>query len=213
MNNKKGKLIIVSGFSGVGKSSVVTKLVEKYPEEYALSISATTRKIRQGEIDKKSYFFVSNDEFLNMINKNELLEYANYVGNYYGTPKSFVNKKLEEGKNVILEIEVQGAKQIKKNFSDSIAVFITTKDAKILMDRLLKRGTNTKEDLIKRIKKSIEEANDIEIYDYILINEDFDTTVENLHDVIHNSNNNISYKNNINIIKTIQNEMRGVIND
>lgn len=213
MNSNKGKLIIVSGFSGTGKSSIVTKLVEKYPNEYALSISATTRKIRSGEVENKSYFFITKEEFQNMINNNDLLEYASYVGNFYGTPKKFVNKKLDEGKNVILEIEIQGATKVKNNFPNCITVFVTTKDAKILYDRLIKRGTNTPDDLKNRVKRAIEEANGILMYDYILVNDSLDDSVEILHDIIKNGNEKYCLKNNINIIKSIQNEMRGILND
>ena len=137
---QKGTLIVLSGFSGAGKGTVVKELLSRY-DNYALSVSATTRKPREGEVDGREYFFKSREEFLQMIEKNMLIEYAEYVNNYYGTPKEYVIKQLEAGKNIILEIEIQGALNIKKQFPDAILMFITPPDGRELEKRLYGRGT------------------------------------------------------------------------
>ena len=131
---KKGSLIVVSGFSGVGKGTVVKKLVEKY--NYSLSVSATTRQPRPGEVDGKDYFFKSVPEFQNLIDYNGFIEWAQYVENYYGTPRSYVEEQLAAGHDVILEIEIQGARKIKEQYPDAVLLFVTTNDAQTLKDRL-----------------------------------------------------------------------------
>ena len=135
----KGNLIVVSGFSGAGKGTVMNRLISE-KEGYALSVSATTRGMRPGETDGVSYFFKTREEFENMIKEDAFVEYACYVGNYYGTPKAFVEEKISEGKDVLLEIEIQGALKIKEKFPSAVLIFITTKDAKTLKDRLTGRG-------------------------------------------------------------------------
>ena len=121
----KGILVVISGFSGAGKGTLMKQLMATYGEEYGLSISATTRAPRVGETDGKEYFFISRDAFEKMIENGELIEYAQYVGNYYGTPKKYVFDQLEAGKNVILEIEIQGALKVKKQFPDTRLLFVT----------------------------------------------------------------------------------------
>ena len=141
--DRKGQLIVISGFSGAGKGTVVKELVQKYG--YSLSISATTRAPRPGEVDGKDYYFKTEAEFRNLIDYNGLIEWAQYVDNYYGTPRKFVEDELAAGRDVILEIEVQGANIIRKQYPDAMLLFITTKDVKTLRERLAGRGSETKE--------------------------------------------------------------------
>lgn len=180
--NKKGVLIVISGFSGVGKGTVVKKLVEKY--KYSLSISATTRSPRPGEVDGKDYFFKSVAEFQNLIDYNGFIEWAQYVENYYGTPRKFVEDELASGHNVILEIEVQGAMKIKEQYPDAVLVFLTAPDAQSLKERLEGRGTEEPKVIAKRLKRAYEETEDMLFYDYLVVNDDLDTCVEDLNAVI-----------------------------
>ena len=132
LRREKGILIVVSGFSGAGKGTLMKELMRKYPENYALSISATTRGPRDGEVDGREYFFLSREKFEKMIANNELIEYAKYVENYYGTPRAYVEKMLDEGKDVILEIEIQGALKVKEKFPDTLLMFVTPPNAREL---------------------------------------------------------------------------------
>ena len=156
--NKKGILIVVSGFSGAGKGTLMKELMRKYPENYALSISATTRGPRDGEVDGREYFFLSREKFEKMIANNELIEYAKYVENYYGTPRAYVEKMLDEGKDVILEIEIQGALKVKEKFPDTLLMFVTPPNARELKSRLVGRGTETMEVIESRMNRACEEA-------------------------------------------------------
>jgi guanylate kinase len=178
----KGRLIVISGFSGAGKGTVVKKLLEKY--NYSLSISATTRAPREGEIDGREYYFKTVDEFKSLIDYNGLIEWAQYVDNYYGTPRKFVEDEIAEGKNVILEIEVQGAMNIKSQYPNAILIFISTKDIETLHERLAGRGSETEEVIQKRIKRASEEAESMEAYEYIVINDDLDTCVDAVHSIV-----------------------------
>ena len=180
---RRGILIVVSGFSGVGKGTLMNALLKKY-DEYALSISATTRQAREGEQEGKSYFFKSVEQFEKMIARAELIEYANYVGNYYGTPRSYVDEQLDAGKDVILEIELQGALKIKKEFPETLMLFITTSNVNDLIQRLVTRGTESAEVIRSRMRRALEEAQDMACYDYVIINDDLKTCVEDLHQVI-----------------------------
>lgn len=179
---KKGSLIVVSGFSGVGKGTVVKKLVEKY--NYSLSVSATTRQPRPGEVDGKDYFFKSVPEFQNLIDYNGFIEWAQYVENYYGTPRKFVEDEIAAGHNVILEIEVQGAMKIKEQYPDAVLVFITAPNAQSLKRRLEGRGTEDQKVIAKRLKRAYEETEDMIFYDYLVVNDDLDTCVEDVNAVI-----------------------------
>ncbi len=180
---RKGILIIVSGFSGAGKGTLVKKLLEEY-SNYALSISATTRQPRPGEADGREYFFLQKEEFERKIAENGLIEYAAYCDNYYGTPREYVERQLAAGKDVILEIEIQGALKVKKQYEDAVLLFVMPPSAEELRRRLVGRGTETKEVIDKRMHRAAEEAEGIEAYDYIVINDDLQTCVRQLHEII-----------------------------
>ena len=182
--DKKGILIVVSGFSGSGKGTLMKELLSRYPDTYALSISATTRAPREGEADGREYFFVTKDEFEKMIAKDELIEYARYVENYYGTPRSYVEQKLNEGKDVILEIEIQGALKVKKSFPDTLLLFVTPPTAGELKSRLVGRGTETMDVIESRMNRACEEAEGMDRYDYLVINDDLNACVEEMHSII-----------------------------
>ncbi len=168
----KGLLIVVSGPSGSGKGTVM-KALTSMDDSFALSISATTRKPRDGEIDGVSYYFIDHDEFENRIKNGMMLEYAEYCGNYYGTPAKEVNESLEAGKNVILEIEVEGAMQIKKKCPDALLIMIAPPSYKTLEARLRGRGDNVAESVLEeRLEKAKEELGRISEYNYMVVNED-----------------------------------------
>ena len=180
--DKKGFLIVISGFSGVGKGTVVKQLVGKYG--YSLSVSATTRAPREGEVDGKDYYFKTVEDFRNLIDYNGFIEWAQYVDNYYGTPRKFVEEEMKAGKDVILEIEVQGAMHVKEQYPDAALIFITAPSAEALKERLKGRGTEDEATINKRMKRATEEAEDIGVYDYIVVNDDLDTCVETVHGII-----------------------------
>ena len=199
--NKKGILIVVSGFSGAGKGTLMKELMRKYPENYALSISATTRGPRDGEVDGREYFFLSREKFEKMIANNELIEYAKYVENYYGTPRAYVEKMLDEGKDVILEIEIQGALKVKEKFPDTLLMFVTPPNARELKSRLVGRGTETMEVIESRMNRACEEAEGMSAYDYLVVNDELDDCVEEMHSIIqgehHRSSRNVNFMNDI----------------
>ena len=180
--NKKGVLIVISGFSGVGKGTVVKKLIEKYG--YSLSVSATTREPRPGEVDGKDYYFKTVAEFENLIDYNGFIEWAQYVENYYGTPRKFVEDEMEKGNNVILEIEVQGAMRVKEQYPNAVLIFLTAPDAHSLKERLEGRGTEDAKVIAKRLKRAYEETDDMPCYDYLVVNDDLDICVDNVNSVI-----------------------------
>lgn len=181
--NGNGILVVISGFSGAGKGTLVHKLLEKY-DNYALSISMTTRDKREGEEDGVHYFFVDHRKFEQTIASEGLLEYASYCGNYYGTPKDYVEKQIEAGKDVILEIEVQGALQIKKKFPNTLLLFVTPPSAEELQKRLKGRNTDSEEAIHRRLSRAREESEWINKYDYLVINDNLDECVESLHQMI-----------------------------
>ena len=181
--NKEGILIVVSGFSGAGKGTIMKALLERY-DNYALSISATTRNPRPGEEEGKAYFFKTTEEFEKMIAKDDLIEYAMYVGNYYGTPKAYVEEQLCAGKDVILEIEIQGALKVKEKFPNTLLLFVTPPSAEELRKRLEGRGTETREVIDGRRKRAIEEAEYMDQYDYLVVNDELDVCVEEMHHLI-----------------------------
>ena len=182
--NKKGFLLVVSGPSGAGKGTICNALLEKYPDEYALSISATSREPRGNEQDGVEYFFKTIEEFEEMIASDLLLEHARYVDNYYGTPRKWVEEKLEEGVNVILEIDYQGGFQVSSKIPNVLKIFIMPPDLEELKNRLVLRGTETEEQIIMRLKKAEEEIKIAEQYDYTIINVDVEKSVEILHNIV-----------------------------
>ena len=153
----KGILVVVSGFSGAGKGTVMKRLLEKY-NDYALSISVTTRNPRPGEEDGREYFFRTKEEFEKLIKEDALIEYAQYVENYYGTPRSYVEEQLQAGKNVILEIEIQGAMKVKEKIPEALLVFVTPPTVEELEKRLKGRGTETAQVIAERLARAGEEA-------------------------------------------------------
>lgn len=175
--DNKGKLVVVSGFSGAGKGTLMKALMEQHGEAYALSVSATTRSPRPGEENGVAYFFVSTEQFEAMIDADELVEYARYVDNYYGTPRAYVDEQLNLGKNVILEIEIQGALKIKEKFPDTILMFVSAPDARTLQERLVGRGTEEPEVIAARLSRACEESEGIENYDYLVINDTVERAV------------------------------------
>lgn len=181
--NKKGILTVVSGFSGAGKGTIMKELLKKY-DNYALSVSATTRVPRPGETDGREYFFKTKEEFEKMIAQDELIEYASYVNNYYGTPKAYVEEQLEAGKDVILEIEIQGALKVKEKMPDTLLLFITPPSVEELRKRLVGRGTETMEVIESRLKRAGEEAEGMDRYDYLIVNDKLDICVEDVHEII-----------------------------
>lgn len=197
--HKKGIIAVISGFSGAGKGTIVNRLVQDYG--YAISISATTRQPREGEIDGKHYFFKSKENFENMIKENELIEYAKYCDNYYGTPKDYVFEQINNGIDVLLEIEMQGALQVKKDFPDVSLIFITPPSAGELRKRLEGRGTETAEVIEKRLARAVEECGYMPEYDYIMVNDDLDTCVKEIHQLLQSLH--FSVKNQVDLIEEI----------
>ena len=181
--NYRGILIVVSGFSGAGKGTIMKELMKKY-DNYALSISATTRNPRPGEEDGREYFFKTVEEFEKMIAKDELIEYAKYVDNYYGTPRAYVEEQLKNGKDVILEIEIQGALKVREKFPETLLLFVTPPSAKELKSRLVNRGTETMDVIEFRMNRAKEEALGMDQYDYLIVNDDLHTCVEEMHQII-----------------------------
>ena len=182
--SKKGILTVVSGFSGAGKGTVMKQLLAQYPQTYALSISATTRTPREGEVHGREYFFVSREEFERMIAEDALIEYACYVGNYYGTPRAYVEEQLSRGRDVILEIEIQGARKVKKRFPNTLLLFVSPPSAEVLKARLTGRGTETSEVIAQRLARAAEEAEGMEDYDYFVVNDLLEECVEQVHRIV-----------------------------
>ena len=206
MNKKKGILIVVSGFSGAGKGTIMNQLMKEYPDTYALSISATTRSPRPGEVHGKEYFFLSEKEFEDMIESGALLEYAQYVDHYYGTPKSYVQQQLEAGKDVILEIEIQGALKVKKANPDALLLFVTPPSAKELKRRLAGRGTEEESVIDSRLSRAWQEAQGVEDYDYLVVNGDLEEAVQKVHTMIQSEHDRVAR--NHTLIETIKAELQ-----
>lgn len=181
---KKGLLIIISGFSGTGKGTVIKRLLELYPNDYCLSISATTRNPREGEVHGREYFFKTKEDFEEMIMKQELIEYTQYVDNYYGTPKEYVEDQMEAGHNIILEIEIDGALNVKKLYPDALLIFLLPPSIRELEKRLKERGTEKEDVIADRINRAREEAKVIRKYDYVVVNDTIDDCVSTIHNIV-----------------------------
>lgn len=201
----KGLIIVLSGFSGAGKGTIMKSLLEKYEGQYNLSISATTRDKRNYETDGKEYFFKTKEEFEDMIKNQQVLEYNCYNGNYYGTPRDYVEKLINEGKDVLLEIEVNGALQVKKLYPDALLLFTTPPNATELKNRLVGRGTESEETCAARMAISVKESAIMDNYDYLIINDVLDEAVESLHNIIKSEH--LSIKRNASKIAEIKEDL------
>lgn len=182
---EKGILVILSGPSGSGKGTVLKKFLAD--ENFGLSISATTREPRLEDKEGVTYFFKTKEEFESMINNGEFIEYAQYNGNYYGTPKQFVLDSLNNGKDMLVEVEVQGAMQLKGIFHDAVYIFMTTPDINILKSRLIGRGSETPQRIQERLDKALYEIEYLNCYDYLIVNDDLDKAVEDLKSAVNDA--------------------------
>lgn len=178
-----GLLIVLSGPAGVGKGTVCTALRSRMPE-LVYSVSATTRSPRPGEVDGVNYFFKTKEQFLSLIAQDEMLEYAEYVGNYYGTPRDFVDRTLASGRNVILEIEVQGAVKVKERFPEAIMVFLLPPSIDELKSRITGRGTETMETINTRMNVALEELSLLSHYDYAVMNDEIELACDKIRSII-----------------------------
>ena len=182
--SKRGLLIVLSGPSGVGKGTVRKALFSQPGNDFQYSVSMTTRQPRPGEVNGKDYFFVSKEEFEQHIREGQMLEYAKYVDNYYGTPLKYINDTLDEGKDVFLEIEVNGAMQVRSKCPDGVFIFLTPPDLMELRQRLIHRGTDSMEVINKRIHKAFGEIQMMQNYDYAVVNDQVDNAVTKIKDII-----------------------------
>ncbi|MBP1924879.1 guanylate kinase [Sedimentibacter acidaminivorans] len=178
-----GLLVVISGPSGSGKGTICKRLIDEI-ENINVSVSATTRKPRVGEIEGKNYFFIDEDDFVKKINNDEFLEHALVYGNYYGTPKKIVLKQLEEGKDIILEIDIQGALKVKENYPKGVFIFILPPSLEELKNRIEGRGTDSKEVIHRRLKCAYDELNYAFEYDYVVLNDEVDSAVEKIKEII-----------------------------
>ena len=201
----QGILAVVSGFSGAGKGTIMRELLKRY-EQYALSVSATTRAPREGEEEGKDYFFKTREAFERMIADDELVEYACYVNHYYGTPRAYVEEMLSRGRDVILEIEIQGARKIRKQFPEAVLLFVTTRNAQVLKERLTKRGTESPEVIGQRLKRAAQESEGIEEYDYLVVNDELEVCVEEIHAIIESEHRRIRY--NMELVNKVREELK-----
>lgn len=179
----KGVLIVISGPSGAGKGTICKALLEKHPE-IKLSVSATTRSPRVGEVDGVNYHFLNKETFLKRIDENDFLEYAEVYGNYYGTPKSNVEEILNSGKDVILEIDIQGALKVKEHSEDGVFIFILPPSMEELKQRIIKRGSETPESLMTRFKSAYQEINYVSKYNYAVVNDTVDAAVNKIESIL-----------------------------
>ena len=202
---RQGILIVVSGFSGAGKGTIMRELLKRY-EQYALSVSATTRAPREGEEEGKDYFFKTREAFERMIADDELVEYACYVNHYYGTPRAYVEEMLSRGRDVILEIEIQEARKIRKQFPEAVLLFVTTRNAQVLKERLTKRGTESPEVIGQRLKRAAQESEGIEEYDYLVVNDELEVCVEEIHAIIESEHRRIRY--NMELVNKVREELK-----
>ena len=197
MLNRKGLLLVVSGPSGAGKGTICKALLNKN-DQIKLSVSATTRKPRNGEVHGVNYFFIEKEEFTKMVENGEFLEHAQIYDNFYGTPKAAIIECLEKGQDVILEIEMQGARQIKEVYPEGVFIFVLPPSLEELKSRIVGRGTETQEEIEKRFSCAFEEISQIVNYDYFIVNEDIEKSVNDVEAIILSEKNKVTrYKNNI----------------
>ena len=197
MLNRKGLLLVVSGPSGAGKGTICKALLNKN-DKIKLSVSATTRKPRNGEVHGVNYFFIEKEEFTKMVENGEFLEHAQIYDNFYGTPKAAIIECLEKGQDVILEIEMQGARQIKEVYPEGVFIFVLPPSLEELKSRIVGRGTETQEEIEKRFSCAFEEINQIVNNDYFIVNEDIEKSVNDVEAIILSEKNKVTrYKNNI----------------
>lgn len=203
----EGKLLVISGLSAAGKGTIAKELVNRH-DDFVLSISATTREKRGNEVEGRDYFFISKEKFEEMIKNDEFLEYAKYVNNYYGTPKKYVKEMIDQGKNVILEIEMQGALQVKKIYDKAILVFFLPKDAKTQKERLINRKRETLEQIEERIKQAIVDAEYAIHYDYVLVNEEIEDSIKDIQLIVEDSYDKSKNATSLNILKKIVRDIK-----
>ncbi len=208
--SRRGILVVISGFSGVGKGTLVKELLT-YCDRYALSISATTRQPREGEQDGREYFFKTREEFEKLIAADRLIEYAEYCGNYYGTPRDYVEEQLDEGRDVILEIEIQGALRVKERYPEALMVFVMPPDVATLKERLRGRGSETEETIQARLKQAVWESGYVEAYDYILVNGDLRKSAQELYSLIEAQHN--TTERNADFTEQIRTELMETVKD
>ena len=183
-NKLTGQLIVISGPSGAGKGTIINKLLEKDNKTRWLSISATSREPRPGEKDGITYYYLTKKDFEEKIEKDYFLEYTNYAGNYYGTPKEYIKEKIEKGIDVILEIEIEGAANIKKLIPEAIFIFIMPPSLKELVKRLKNRGTENNEKILKRFNTAYKEVNEVTKYNYVVINDKLEEAIEKVESIL-----------------------------
>lgn len=205
---KKGVLIVISGFSGSGKGTLMKKLVADY-DNYALSISMTTRNPRESEEDGREYFFVTKEEFESRIESGGMIEYASYCDNFYGTPKAYVEQQLENGKDVILEIEIQGAHKVKEIYPEAILMFVMPPSAQELYRRLKGRGTESDEVIAKRMARAVEESEGIDTYDYIVVNDKLEDCIVQINTIVASAHQ--TPANNEEFVEEIKNELKDLL--
>ena len=179
-----GQIIVISAPSGAGKGTIIKKLLENNSKDRWLSVSATSRKPRTGEKDGVNYYFITEDEFKNKIKEEYFLEYTNYAGNYYGTPREYIREKINKGIDVILEIEIEGATNIKKLIPEALFIFIMPPSLKELVKRLKGRGTETNDKIIKRFNAAYREVNEVTKYNYVVVNDEINTAVDKIESII-----------------------------
>ena len=199
----KGLLVVISGFSGSGKGTLMRELLKRY-SNYSLSVSATTREPRNGEKNGKDYFFISREDFEQRIHDNKFIEYAAYA-KLLRTPKDYVLSQMGMGKDVILEIEIQGALKVKQKFPDTVLIFVTPPDTETIRNRLIKRGTETEEQIRSRLHRAAEESRWMDGYDYLVINDDLNKAVEQLHSLIDSQHRRTKW--NMDFVKKIQDDL------
>lgn len=202
---QQGILIIISGFAGVGKGTLVKRLVQKY-DRYALSISMTTRAPRPGEENGREYFFVTKERFEEQIGENGLIEYASYCGNYYGTPRAYVEEQMAQGKDIILEIEIQGAMKVKERFPNAVLVYVLPPSAAELESRLRGRATESEEKITERLRRAAAESEGLEQYDYVVVNDNLDDCEQELHGILSAAH--FTPKQNISFINELRTELK-----